>query len=166
MKPHHHQPGSHRARRSGFTLTETLITATIVSSALLTVIGLFSTGLNIGRDSTQTTAASLLARRIAEEAALAITTAPIDVPLTGTGTYTSSLTPIESDPGATSNPTQAAYIANWQTNDDSGNPDSPLAPGVQLLVVTVESPASVPAANRKIYRYATLVQKSQAPPPP
>ena len=55
---------------SAFTLAETLIASAIVSTALLGVIGLLSSDLNLARKNTTSSVAPTLAKRVAAEVAL------------------------------------------------------------------------------------------------
>lgn len=149
--------------RSGFTLSETLIAATVVSTAMIAVIGLLSTGLNLGRESTNTTSATILARRIAEDVAVQPVSAA--APL-GTGTqnvqlFDTSLQPLSTTGASAQSAYQdgspdlaAAYVATWELL-----PRTDLGDNMSALIVTVESPAALAQDKRKTFRYATLLRQ-------
>lgn len=173
--------------RQGFTLTETLLSATLVAGALLTVVGLFSTSLGISRTSSKTTAASLLAKRVGEDlrsqlesSASSLATIP-NLTLTSgennpplpVALFSSDLTPIDlASAGAATaelttaqdeyingfNKLEASHLATWFIKDRED-----IATGCKLLVVTIESPAANPAKLRKVWHYATLIHQSAAP---
>lgn len=162
---------------SGFTLTETLLSSALIAGALLTVVGVFSTSLDISRRSSQTTMASLLARRVIEDLRSQVesTTFSFENDLNPTVIPESSLPqPVtlfsaELYPVSTNsnqgyhtahqeylqgfNHPQASHVATWEIKDRKD-----LASGCKLLQVTIEAPATSPAGYRKVWHYSTLVR--------
>lgn len=154
-------PAGALRRCSAFTLSETLIAAAIISGAMLSVIGLFSTSLNLGRQSAETTAAAMIARRISEEVSLSHVLTSLSAAASGNvRVYDSSLAPLPLTDGDAQHAYQhgssqinAAYLVRWQIIQRTD-----LGANISALVIHVESPADVAALHRKAYRYATLIR--------
>jgi type II secretory pathway pseudopilin PulG len=150
-----------RIRRDGFTLTESLLSVAITATALLSVIGLLIGALSEARDSRAMTIAGMLVRQLAGEARelAADPAAPLEVIVlvdsalqvmkhsreTGGGLNGEYQTG-SSDPAASS-------FARMVREVDVSNPL------VERIMITVETPASAPAQQRRVFHYATVAAK-------
>lgn len=148
-------------RPQGFTLAETTLSAGIISTALIAVLSLLSSGISSTIDSRIETASSILARRLAAEASAQ--ELPEDgSPVEEDALFDTSLTCLAS----TASSSGAASLSEWQ---EKGAPqvgatffttirkEPPTATTpLPRVVVTVEAPASAPAGKRRLYRYVTL----------
>jgi hypothetical protein len=150
---------SSRVALGGFTLAETVLSATIASSALITALSLMVSGVDATKDSHREVASVLLARRVAGEiqriADKKDTSLHVEVydvaqqPLAKSDNANWS----EADYAVGAPQFQASYLVSWQLT-----PPSASDPQVAGVKITVESPASAPKGNRHTYTYATLLQ--------
>lgn len=142
--------------QQGFTLVETTVTAGIISTALLAVLGLFSASMTTSRQTREMTGANLLARRLALE----VTQADL---MRGNNqvvaVFDESLKLVASSVGngnviawyeRGAVVREARYIASIERE----RPPAGVI-GASEIVISVESPASAPAENRKAHRYVT-----------
>ncbi len=142
--------------RRGFTLVETTVTAGIISTALLAVLGLFSASMTSSRETREMTGANLLARRLALEVTQAdllggkervVAVFDESMKLVASSLVDANVSSWY-DIGA--NARGARFIASIKR--------TPPRPGVVAaaeIVISVESPANAPAGNRKTHRYVT-----------
>lgn len=147
--------------RSGFTLTESLLSVAITATALLSVIGLLIGALSEARDSRAMTISGMLVRQLAGEARelAADPNAPLEVivlvdsalQVIGHSRENGSSLSGEYRSGS-ANPTASSF-ARMVRENDSGNPL------LERIVITVESPASAPADQRRVFHYATVAAK-------
>lgn len=145
-----------RSSAKGFTLVETTVSAGIISTALIAVLGLFSASMSTSRDTRDMVGANLLARRMAAEATRADLMQNREVVVAA---FDQALNLLE---------TSAAHaeVEGWY---EAGAPVARAALIVRMeriqpetgiiaaprLVISVESPASAPAGRRKTHRYVT-----------
>jgi|GEM_PF-5848146 len=165
-----------------FSLVETLLSASIVSGALLTILALFSSGLSIARESTRITYSALLARKVAEELSF-VPSVPVHSfePLPLYGNMAMAKMAPEPMPQIESSQVRfytaflesVGIISNGKQLYDNGSQDlnavylvlveetnrDDLGPGVKQLQINVEFPASAQAQSRKVHRFSTLVHK-------
>ena len=160
-----HYTASKSLRAGAFTLAETIISATILSTAMVAVVGLLSSGLSIAQKNSGATVAPVLAKRVVAEILLEktgyvktglATTEPRVVKL-----YDAALRPVTQAGNSDNEKTyqegsttfEASFLVTWKMEDLTDE----LGPGMQALTVSVESPASGPAKNRRTFTYATLL---------
>ena len=152
---------STRLSRKGFTLTECLLSVAITSTALLSVIGLLLGALGEARDSRSMTASGMLVRQLAGEAR-ELTQDPnaprevivlVDSALQVIGHSRRSDGGLSSEYRAGSSDPNAASFARLQRQNDGANPL------LERVLITVETPASAPANERRVFQYATVASK-------
>ena len=143
-----------RTKRAGFTLVESVVSAGIISSALLTVLGLLSSSMTTARDTRHQAAANILAEQLANRI---IHTAAAPAGGEVVEIYDLSLNRVDSGTSEAlystgTNMPQAMFLCRAILDEDS-----PLALTTtgRRLIVTVEHPASAPAGNRQIHRYVS-----------
>ncbi len=149
------------ASHKGFTLAESLLSVAITATALLTVIGLLIGALSEARDSRTMTISGMLVRQLAGEARELSSdpTAPREVIVLvdsalqvighsrdGAGGLASEYQSGSADPVASS-------FARMVREDDANNPL------LERVMITVETPASAPANQRRVFHYATVASK-------
>ncbi len=150
---------SSRITSGGFTLAETVLSATIASSALITALSLMVSGVSATKDSHREIASVLLARRVAGEiqrqadrknASLHVQVYDVaQQPVAKTDNSGWS----EADYTKGAAQFQASYLVSWQLTPPAAN-----EPQVAAVKITVETPASATRENRHSYTYATLLQ--------
>lgn len=142
--------------KQGFTLVETTVTAGIISTALLAVLGLFSASMTTSRQTREMTGANLLARRLALE----VTQAELMKDKTEVvAVFDESLALIASsvnDGNVSSwyNIGASAQEASYIAKIDRRVPPAGVIAAAEI-VISVESPAAAPAETRKAHRYVT-----------
>lgn len=151
---------SFRNKSGGFTLAETVLSATIASSALITALSLMASGVSATKDSHREVASVLLARRVTGEiqrqadrndASLHVQVYDVaQQPLAKSENANWS----EADYAAGASLFQASYLVSWQLTPPAAN-----EPQVAGVKITVEAPASARKENRHTYTYATLLQR-------
>jgi type II secretory pathway pseudopilin PulG len=151
----------------GFTLAETLIAATIVSTSLVTVIGLLSSGLSLSQKNSGATVAPVLAKRVVAEILMENAACTRAVPATTmvqprvVKLYDAALRPVSQSANGNSETTyqqgsaimNASFLVTWTMVDRAAD----LGTGMKSLTVFVESPAGRPAKTRQSFTYATLL---------
>lgn len=147
--------------KRGFTLTESLLSVAITATALLSVIGLLIGALSEARDSRAMTISGMLVRQLAGEArelaedpyaprevivlvdsALQVIDHSRENGTSLSGVYLMGST----------DPTASSFARLVRENDA----ENPL---LERVVITVETPASAPADQRRVFHYATVASK-------
>jgi Tfp pilus assembly protein PilV len=146
---------SHRLKQ-GFTLVETTVTAGIISTALLAVLGLFSASMTTSRETREMTGANLLARRLNLEVMQADlmknrneVVAVFDESLRLVASSLENQN-VNGWYQAGASIKEASYVVKVTREVP---PASVIA--ASEIVISVESPAVAPAGNRKAHRYVT-----------
>ncbi len=146
---------------AGFSLAECLLSVAITATALLAVIGMLIGALGEARDSRTMTVSGMLVRQLAGEARELMQEANsprevivlVDSALQVIGHSRSIGDSVGSDyKSGTANPSAFSF-ARLQRNDD---PTNPL---LERIMITVETPASAPVDQRKVFHYATVASK-------
>ncbi len=148
----------------GFSLVECMLSVAITVTSLLAVIGLLMGSLGAARVSKQETTSGMLVRQLAGEIRdVAPPTTPdgVQQPLILLVDETLKILEHSSVNGSklketymTGSPkTSAAFFARIDRVADAENPV------MDRIVIRVESPASAPAANREVHKYAVLSPK-------
>ena len=149
------------AGSAGFSLAECLLSVAITATALLAVIGMLIGALGEARDSRTMTVSGMLVRQLAGEARelMQETDSPrevivlVDSALQVIGHSRSIGDSVGSDyKSGTANP-NAFSFARLERKDD------PVNPLLERVMITVETPASAPADQRKVFHYATVAAK-------
>jgi len=142
--------------KRGFTLVETTVTAGIISTALLAVLGLFSASMTTSRETREMTGANLLARRLSLEVTqadvLGDNNRVVAVFDESMKLVASSL--IDGNVASWYNTGAAARNARFIVSIDRTPPQLGVIAASEI-VISVESPATAPAGNRKAHRYVT-----------
>jgi|GEM_PF-6462446 len=147
--------------RHGFTLTECLLSVAITSTALLSVIGLLIGALGEAQDSRSMTSAGMLVRQLAGEArelnqdpnSPSEVIVLVDSALQVIGHSRNSSGGLSSEYRSGSSNPEAASFARLQRQNDVLNPL------LERILITVETPASAPADQRRVFQYATVASK-------
>lgn len=141
---------------NGFTLVETTVSAGIISTALIALLGLFSASMSASRDTRDMVGANLLARRLAAEAARTDLLQSRDVVVAA---FDDSLKLLDSS--STNGQVEGWYGAGVPRADatliarvERIRPAAGVLAAPQL-VISVETPAGAPEGRRKIHRYVT-----------
>lgn len=152
-----------KSSQRGFTLTECLLSVTITATALLSVIGLLVGALGSARDSRLQTASGMLVRQLAGEARelmqMQPETAPrevivlLDHAMQVLGHSRDSGGSLDSEYRAGSSHPLAASFGRLVRTEDAADPL------LERVLITVETPASAPADQRKVFHYATCAAK-------
>ena len=139
----------------GFTLVEAVVSAGIISSALLAVLGLLSASLSTARDTKHQAAANILAEQMANRVIHAV-----DPPVGGEliEIYDLSLRRIDVESGTGifgrgSKDPAAIFMCRAWIDDDT---DRSRTTGKRLSV-TIEYPATATEGNRHTHRYVSRV---------
>jgi uncharacterized protein (TIGR02598 family) len=150
-----------KSKSKGFTLTECMLSVAITATGLLTVIGLLVGVLSESRDSRAMTISGMLVRQLAGEAReiMRENNPPREVILLvdnalqvighsrqSDGALNGAYSSGSLDPAASS-------FARLSRQDDRDNPL------LEKITITVETPASAPAGQRRVFHYATLAAK-------
>ena len=153
-----------RRGSAGFSLAESIISIGIASSVLLAVVALLAGSLGGARDTKTETVAGMVARRLMAEARhdvnvsgmvaagevtnlLLLDDAMQPVATSRTGALS------EGDYERGSADPRAVYVAR------SARVPSVRQPGMLDLEIRVETPASAPRGQRKVFRYASLLSR-------
>ena len=155
---------SQRRGSAGFSLAESIISIGIASSVLLAVVGLLAGSLGGARDTKTETVAGMVARRLMAEARHDVNANPA----VATGEVTNllllddAMQPLatsragglsEGDYETGSADPRAVYVAR------SARMPSVRQPGMLDLEIRVETPASAPRGQRKVFRYVSLLSR-------
>ncbi len=150
-----------RCSAPGFSLAECLLAVSITATALLAVIGMLAGAMSSARDSRLQTTSGMLVRQLAGEARELFqegAEAPADIVVM----FDSAMQMMSHSRRDTEvharyqngcdEPTAATFVRLQRAPDQ----DNPL---LDRVLITVETPASAPAGQRKTLRYATLAAK-------
>ena len=145
--------GTQQHASKGFTLVEAVVSAGIISSGLLAVLGLLSASLTTARDTKHQAAANILAEQMANRVIHAAAPPPGDISVE---VYDLALKRLDNGSNFTvfqigSTDQRAIFVCRAVLDKDTDR----FASTGRRLVISVEYPASAPEGNRHTHRYVS-----------